>query len=89
MNAAIPSASEIVSRGQRLYDENVRAQLEPAHRGEVAVINIDTGEFEVDPQHRCAVKKAQARWPGGLFFAVRVGYPSMGHIGARFRNKAE
>jgi len=89
MKAVIPPAGEIVARGQRVYEEKVRDMLEPAHNGQVAVINIETGEFEVDARHRAAARRAQARWPGGLFYAVRVGYPTLGRIGARLRAKAE
>ena len=56
---------------------------------EVAVINIETGEFEVDSGIGRGAKRAQARWPGGLFYAVRVGYPTLGHIGARLKAKTE
>ena len=89
MKAVIPPADEIVARGQRVYEEKVRDTLEPAHNGEVAVINIETGEYEVDRKHRAAAKRAHTRWPGGLFYAVRVGYPTLGHIGARLRAKAD
>ena len=72
-----------------MYEEKIRDVLEPALNGQVAVINIETGEFEVDSRHRTAAKRALARWPGGLFYAVRVGFPTLGHIGARLRVEAE
>ena len=89
MKSALPTAEEIVSRGQRIYDDRLRQELELEHHGKIAVINIETGEYELDSQHRVAAERAHARWPGGLFYAVRIGYPALGHIGAKLREKAD
>jgi len=80
---------EIATRGETIYREKLRPVLEPEQNGKVAVINVDTGEYELDADHFTAMKRAWARWPDGLFFGVRVGYPAVGHIGARFRPKTE
>ena len=89
MKATLPPRGQIAARGERLYEEKLRDKLETAHKGKIAVINIETGEYELDSDHLTAVKRARARWPNGLFFAVRVGFSTLGHIGARFRTKAE
>jgi hypothetical protein len=85
MKDVLPSADDIVIRGKRVYDEKIRATLEPSHKGQIALINIDTGEFEVDRDHFAALRRAQARWPNTVFYAVRVGYPTFGRIGGRWK----
>jgi len=87
MKTVLPPRGQIAARGERVYQEKLRHLLEPAHNGRIAVVNIDTGEYELDRDHLAAVKRARARWPEGLFYAVRVGFPTLGHIGARFRAK--
>ncbi len=89
MKTTLPARGEIATRGERIYQEKLRQHLEPAHNGEFAVINVETAEYELDKNHLAATKRAAARWAEGLFYAVRVGSPTLGHIGARFRKKAE
>lgn len=78
-----PSPKEIVARGRRYYDEHLRAELEPAHKGEYLVLDIETGEYELDADERLAFVRAWERRPGGIFFFHRIGYRAAGRIGSR------
>ncbi|HVT79672.1 MAG TPA: hypothetical protein VHM90_03365 [Phycisphaerae bacterium] len=89
MKTTVPMLSDVAVRGERIYQEKLRSLLEPAHKGKIAVINIETGEYELDSEHIVAIKRARARWPEGVFFSVRVGFETIAHIGSRFRSKAE
>ena len=82
------SADEIAERGKAIYERELRSRLEPQHRGQVVVINIETGEHEVDTDHLAASNRAAARHPGAPLFALRIGYPTLGRIGGRFRKAA-
>ena len=84
MNREIPPLGEITARGERVYQERLRAVLEPAHTGEIAVINVETGEYELGREHLEVAKRARVRWPEAWLYAVRVGSPALIHIGARF-----
>jgi hypothetical protein len=46
------------------------------------VINVETGDYELGDDHLAVSDRAAARHPGGPLFAVRVGYPTLGWIGA-------
>jgi hypothetical protein len=85
MKTILPPRGEIAARGEFIYEERIRRHLEPAHEGQFAIINIETGEYEVDQNHLAASTRAATRWPDGLLYAVRIGSPTLGHIGARFR----
>jgi hypothetical protein len=39
---------EIVRRGQALYDQRIRAQVEAGNQGKFLVINVETGDYEMD-----------------------------------------
>jgi hypothetical protein len=67
---------QIVQRGQELYDRQIRAQVEPEHNGKLLVINVETGEYEMDADAVAAAKRAKARFPDAPLFTVRIGYPT-------------
>ncbi len=72
---------DIATRAERIYCEKLRGLLEPSHRGEYVVINVDTGEYEVDADHLTASDRAIAKHPAASLFAMRVGYRALGRIG--------
>ena len=78
----IPSGS-VSDRGLRIYGEKLRSILEPAHLGEFVVIDVETGEYEVDKDHLAASDRAAAKRPNALLFATRVGSRTIGRIGGR------
>jgi hypothetical protein len=47
---------EIVERGQALYDQQIREKVEPQHNGKFLVLDIETGEYEVDADSVAAVE---------------------------------
>ena len=74
---------EIARRGKALYDRDIRSQVEPGHRGEVVVIDIESGGYEIDPDHLTAVRRARAKYPNAILFVTRVGFPALARIGGR------
>ena len=83
MNAARPTAREIVERGQAIYDSRIRPLVESEHLGKYLVLDIDSGEYEIDADHLEASNRVAAKHPGGLRFAMRIGYRAGGRIGSR------
>ncbi|NOS99168.1 MAG: hypothetical protein HOP29_00905 [Phycisphaerales bacterium] len=77
------SFDEIARRGRAVYDRQLRAQLEPRHNGEYLILNVDTGEFEIDADDAAASKRAQARFPRASLVTIRVGHHAAYRIGAR------
>ena len=41
------SKEEFARRGQAIYEQKVRSQVEEGNRGRIVAIDIETGEFEV------------------------------------------
>ncbi len=75
------SSGEIAERGQALYDQQVRGIVESSHKGEYLVLDIETGEYEMDVSELAALKRAKAKNPGAAFYMLRVGYSSAYRIG--------
>ena len=77
------TADQIVERGKTLYEREIRPKVEAGNKGKILVINVETGEYEIDDDHLTASDRAAAKHPGAALFAMRIGYPTMGRIGAR------
>jgi hypothetical protein len=73
---------EIVSRGKSIYDQQIRTKVEPGQIGKFLIIDIETGDYDLDDDEFAASRRAHARHPDGAFFGMRVGYRSSGTIGA-------
>jgi hypothetical protein len=75
------TSDEIVEQGQTLYDQQIREKVEPQHNGKFLVLDIETGEYEVDRDSRAAFDRADAKRPGAPFYILRVGYPTAVRLG--------
>jgi hypothetical protein len=76
---------QVVKRGQEIYEQHIRALVEPQHKGKLLVINVETGEYEMDADAVVAAKRARARFADAPLFTVRVGYPTAYRLGSRSR----
>lgn len=83
MQPRIKIRSEIAELAGRVYEAQIKPDLDPRHRGSYVVINVDTGEYKLDENHLAAGRRARLQWPNGRLFTVRIGYPAVGRIGAR------
>ncbi len=76
---------EIVLRGQALYEQRIRAAVDQAQdKGKMLVINVETGEYEMDADDVAAAKRAKARFGNAALFTMRIGYPAAYRLGGRF-----
>ena len=75
------TAAQIVQRGQTLYDQQIRPRVEAGNTGKILVIDIETGDYELDIDDMAATHRLQAKHPGAALYATRVGSPTYGRIG--------
>ncbi len=78
-----PSAAEIARRGKAIYEREIRAKVEPGNTGKYLVIDVDSGDYEIDADHFAASRRAYEKHPDGLRYAMRIGYRAMGRIGLK------
>ncbi len=67
---------EIAQRGNDLYRRTIRDQVLPQHKGKFLVLDIESGDYEVDEDDLSAEEVLRLRCPTGVFFGLRVGYTS-------------
>jgi hypothetical protein len=67
------SSHEIAERGRKLYDEQLCAQVTPGNIGKFLVIDIETGDYEIDTEELAALRRAKAKHPDAPLYMVRIG----------------
>lgn len=75
-NEIIATRNDIVQRGQALYNQQIRPVVEATHRGEFLVVDVDTGEYELDADELAAVRRAKAKRPDAALYLLRIGSPA-------------
>ena len=79
------SADEIVARGKAIYEQRLRAQMEPQNVGKFLVIDIETGDYEMDADDLTASLRAARAKPEGARFGMRIGSETSGTLGAAIK----
>lgn len=77
----ITMQDDLVERGQRFYDQQLKEKLEPEHKGRYVAIEPESGRYFVDDTGTGALTAARSEMPDGLFYLMRVGYQTADTIG--------
>ena len=77
------SPEEITARGEAIYREQIRSLVETTEKGKFAIIDIETGDYEIDTKDATATLKLLERRPDAITYAVRIGYRTAYRIGSR------
>lgn len=75
------TTEEVGRRGQALYDQKIRDKVEPKNQGRFLVLDITTGEYEIDDSDLAASKRAMAKNPDAVVYGVRIGYTAAYRLG--------
>ena len=76
------SDEEIDRRGRELYERTVRGQVETEENlGKHIVIDIETGDYEIDGDGLAASRRLIAKHAGAALFGMRVGYDAVYALG--------
>jgi len=63
-------------REKEIYEPQLKSKLEPQNVGKFLVIDIDTGDYEMDEDDLSAALRAYAKSPDGARFEMQIGYPA-------------
>ena len=75
------SPDEVAARGEAIYEQHLRASVEAQYRAKFLVLDIETGEYEIDTDDLAATKRALAKRPDAVLYGLRIGYPAAYRIG--------
>jgi hypothetical protein len=70
------SPEEVARLGNEIYRRDIRDKVMPQHKGKFLVLDIETGDYEIDSDDLSAEEALRARRPDGVFFGLRIGYTS-------------
>lgn len=65
---------EAAAIGRAIYREKIRPLVHPQHKGKLVVIDLETGDYEMDYDSVTARERLEERRPECFTFTVRVGY---------------
>lgn len=77
------SSAEIADRGQALYEREIEGSLGASERGKFLVLDVETGDYEIDGDQLAAAKRARAKHPEGAFYVLRVGHSAAYRLGLK------
>jgi hypothetical protein len=77
--------NEVAQRGEAIYERQIRAKVESAHLGKFVVIDIETGDYEVDADDLVATQRALAKRPDAVLYGLRIGAPAAYRLGGSMR----
>ena len=67
---------EVEARGEEIYQQQIRPHVEAGNRGKFVVIDIETGEYELDADDLQATKRALAKRADAVLYGLRIGHPT-------------
>ena len=68
--------ADLASRGEAIYQEQIRHLVDPQQKGKFVVIDICSGDYEIHERDAIATRELLKRRPDAMTWAVRVGYPT-------------
>jgi hypothetical protein len=82
MDTAPATREEIARRANVLYQEQIRAQVEPEQLGKFLALDITTGAYEIDSDELRALDRARTKNPNAVLYLLRVGRATTYRLGA-------
>ena len=76
---------EIAARGEAIYREHIQPEAQALAKGSFVVINVETGDHDIDDWDFAASQRLLDRRPNAVTYGVRVGhraeYSKLGPLG--------
>lgn len=75
MQAILLSREEVARRAKHLYESEIRQTVETEENiGKMVIIDIETGDYEVDKMGLQASRNLSQKHPNARLFGIRIGY---------------
>jgi hypothetical protein len=75
MQAILLSREEVARRAKQLYETSIRQKVESEENiGKMVIIDIETGDYEIDKTGLQAAHNLSAKHPYARLFGICIGY---------------
>ena len=81
MSSSRSRLKETGARGEAIYREKIQPLVEPAETGKFVVIDVESGDYEVDAEALAASTRLRERRPNAVSYGIRVGYGAAYSLG--------
>ena len=75
------TTDEVCELGRRIYEEQIKHLAEPLENGKSIVIDIETGDYEIDEDEIAADERLNERRPDAVGYLGRIGCKTAYRIG--------
>ena len=73
---------EITALGEAIYHERFKGKVESVEKGTFIVIDVESGDYEIDPSDATATRRLLQRRPDAVTYGIRVGHrAAYSHVG--------
>ncbi len=80
------SPAEVVRIGEVIYEEKLRSSVETDENiGKHIIIDIETGQYEIDRDGLAASHRLLAKHPGAELYGGRIGYDAAYAVGSSLK----
>ena len=86
MNLTELSKEEFAALAKEIYYREIRPQVIDAHRGDFLVLDVESGDYEVDEDSLEAGLRMKKRRPDGRRFMFRIGYQAAFSFGGMIKS---
>jgi hypothetical protein len=80
------AAEETARRGDEIYEQHIRAQVEGKLDGKVVAIDVGSGQYVIADNALTASERLLAQEPGADIWCVRIGHRALYRLGGRTRH---
>ena len=82
MAARAYSSGEIAARGEVIYRERIQSKIGSVEKGNFVVIDVETGDYEIDAGDAVATRRLLDRRPTAVTYGIRIGHrAAYSHVG--------
>ena len=64
-------------KAEAIYRKKLKPKLEDKYKGRIVAIDVESGDYFVGKTVLEAIDKGRKKYPGKIFYAVRIGYPAV------------
>ena len=76
------TSETIAARGEEIY-QPLRDDLESQYKGKIFVVDIETGNYEIDDEDLEATNRLLAKNPDAVTYGLRIGFGPIYKLGFR------
>ena len=69
-------SDDVVTIGESIYEKDVLPRMTPEDKGKMVVIDVYSGDYEIDRHSLAARDRLIERQPDAILYTGRVGYPT-------------